>query len=308
MMKYLRYLTCFLGLCVYQLPAQQITPDTVQAPHSSLRKGRALLVSGTNTALYLSGISYLNYVWYKNDQRVHLHFYNDLPGWKQMDKMGHMYSSRFLAQVSYETIKWAGASKKQALLYSGVSAMMYMTPIEVLDGLYQGYGFSWSDMGANTLGMGLFVGQQALWDEQRIWMKFSYSPSGYPKYHPFYLGASPAESFFLDYNAHTYWLSGNIRSLTPWKKAPSWLNLALGYSANGMLAEFKNPLTYRGTPIPPLDRYRQFLLSPDIDWQRIPTQKKWLKKVFFVMNYLKTPAPALEYNAIQGFRWHWLYY
>ena len=36
-------------------------------------------------------------------------------------------------------------------------------------------------------------------------MKFSYSPSGYPKYHSI-LGENELERFFLDYNGHTYFM------------------------------------------------------------------------------------------------------
>ena len=138
-------------------------------------------------------------------------------------------------------------------------------------------------------------------------MKFSYSPSGYPAYHKT-LGESPLESVFLDYNAHTYWLSLNLHDVTRFNEIPDWLNIALGYSANGMIYEFHNPEYYRGKPFPHLERYRQYILSLDIDWTKIKTDKKWLKNLFSTLNLIKFPFPAIEYNRINGARLHWLYF
>ncbi|MDH5382953.1 MAG: hypothetical protein OEW75_19010 [Cyclobacteriaceae bacterium] len=138
-------------------------------------------------------------------------------------------------------------------------------------------------------------------------MKFSYSPSIYPKYHTI-LGETQVERFFYDYNGHTYWLSGNLRKLTGIEKIPGYLNLALGYSANGMIKEFENPLYYLGKPFPQLDRYRQFLLSMDIDFSRIPAKRPWVRKVLKSVNLIKIPFPALEYNSIDGFVFRSLYF
>jgi hypothetical protein len=38
-----------------------------------------------------------------------------------------------------------------------------------------------------------------------------------------------------DYNGQTYWLSVNLHSFYKGSKIPKWLNLAIGYGANGML-------------------------------------------------------------------------
>jgi hypothetical protein len=53
-----------------------------------------------------------------------------------------------------------------------------------------------------------------------------------------------------------------------------------------------------------LKRYRQWYLAPDIDWTKIPTQKKGLKLLFIVLNAFKFPAPAIELSngSLKG-RW-----
>jgi hypothetical protein len=43
------------------------------------------------------------------------------------------------------------------------------------------------------------------------------------------------EQMLKDYNGQTYWLSVNLHSFYKGSKIPKWLNLAIGYGANGML-------------------------------------------------------------------------
>lgn len=203
--------------------------------------------------------------------------------------------------------RWAGVEKKRALLYGGPIGFLFQIPIEIFDGLYEGWGFSWSDIAANTFGSALFMAQEAIFEEQIILMKFSYTPSGYPKYHSI-LGETQLESFVLDYNAHTYWLSGNIYKITGIKKIPKWINIAFGYSANGMIKEFENPLYYNGQAFPHLERYRQFLFSLDIDFSKIPTEKKWLRSVFRTLNLIKIPFPTIEVNRIDKVKFRPIYF
>jgi hypothetical protein len=83
-----------------------------------------------------------------------------------------------------------------------------------------------------------------------------------------------------DYNGHTYWLSMPINKIIYRKHLPPWLNIAFGYGANGMYGEFDNVTSYNSVAIPPTERYRQYLLSLDVDWPRIKTKSKFLKLVF----------------------------
>ncbi len=275
-------------------------PDT-------LNKKRLATTISTETISYTAGLYFLGEIWYKDKQRVPFHWYDDSKGYLQMDKAGHAYSAYRESFSAYYALRWAGVSKKRSLIYGGPIGLLFQTPIEIFDGLYEGWGFSWSDMGANALGSAWFVAQEALFDEQVVLMKFSYSPSEYPQYHHS-LGETPLESFFLDYNAHTYWLSGNLRRITGVEKIPVWLNLAIGYSANGMIKEFENPIYYRGKPFPHLERYRQYLFSLDVDFSKIPTKKKWLQKVFRTVNLIKIPFPALDFNRIDKVRFRPLYF
>lgn len=273
----------------------------------SINSRKLYTTIGIETGTYLAGLSYLSFIWYKDHERVPFHFYNDSKGYLQIDKAGHAYGAYRESYSAYYALRLAGVNKKMALIYGGPIGLIFQTPIEIFDGLYKGWGFSWADMAANTLGAGLFTLQEAIFDEQVFLMKFSYSPSIYPQYHSS-LGESHIERFFYDYNGHTYWLSGNLSKLTGSKNIPSWINIAFGYSANGMIYEFENPQYYMGEPFPYFERYRQYLFSLDIDFSKIPTQKKWLKSIFKAVNLLKIPFPAMEINKVDGFTFRYLYF
>ncbi len=273
----------------------------------SIIKPKLYKAIGIEAGAYLAGLSFLKYIWYKDHERVPFHFYDDSKGYLQMDKAGHAFSAYRQSYAGYYALRNAGVKKNQALLYGGSLGFIFQTPIEIFDGLYEGWGFSWSDMAANTLGSILLVGQEIAFDEQVILMKFSYAPSIYPDYHN-HLGETHLERFILDYNGHTYWFSGNLRKLTRLQKLPSWLNVAYGYSANGMIYEFDNPTFYKGTPFPKLERYRQHFLSLDIDCSRIKTNRKLLKTILRTINLVKIPFPAVELNRVHGLRFRPLYF
>lgn len=275
----------------------------------SLSKSRLRTVIALESGFYLSGNAWLQYVWYKDHDRVPFHYYNDNQGYLQMDKCGHAFSAYHYSRLGYDALLWAGVKRKNALIYGAPLGFIMQAPIEIFDGLYAGYGFSKGDILANTAGSLLFGLQQAIWDAQPLKMKFSYSPSAYAVHNPYALGKTPLESFFMDYNGHSYWLSLNAGDvLGKHGKIPAWLSLAFGYSANGMLGEFKNPLFVRGQPVQAFDRYRQYLLSLDVDLSKIKTRSRFLKNLLKQLNVLKIPFPALEFSPRQGFRFRPLYF
>lgn len=230
----MKYIILLFLVILFSMPlanAQRAYPDTVSG-----RKLAAVIAA--ESVFYVAGMSYLQFVWYKDSKRVPLHFYDDTRGWNQLDKAGHAFSAYYESYIGYHALRWAGVSKTKALIFGAPLGLFLQTPIEIFDGIYDSWGFSRSDMIANTAGPVLFTIQQAIWDEQIIRMKISYSPSPYAPHRPAYFGKTQTERFFHDYNGHTYWLSANINRIVPALHSPKWLNLAVGYSANGMLGEF----------------------------------------------------------------------
>lgn len=177
-----------------------------------------------------------------------------------------------------------------------------------MDGIHEGYGFSWGDIAANTMGSALVFGQELLFREQIVKYKFSYWESSYSQNSNGYYGETAMNRLFKDYNGQTYWLSMPVNKMVFKQRLPAWLNIAIGYGANGMYGEFENVSSYNGVAIPATERYRQYLLSLDIDWPRIKTRSNFLKVVFKGMSFIKLPFPTIEYNSKGRFKGYWIFY
>jgi len=204
-----------------------------------------------------------------------------------------------------DALDWAGETKKNQLLYGATLGFVFLTTVEILDGFSEGWGFSSGDIMANALGTGLLIGQELLWDEQRIQFKFSFSHTEYPDLIPDKLGNSSLEQLLKDYNGQTYWLSFNLRSFFTESKIPKWFNVAVGYGANGLP---EGSYDFSTRPPEPIESYRQFFASIDVDLTKIKTNSGFLKTVFNVFNYVKVPAPSLEYRSNGEFVFHFLYF
>jgi len=269
-----------------------------------------------NTVIYSSAAAYtvslvgLYYIWYKDNLELPFHFIDDSKYWLQIDKVGHATTAYTLSNYAYWLLRWSNVPENKSIGYGAMMGFGAMTVIEILDGFSADYGASWTDLAANTLGTGLFAGQQFLWHEQRFRLKFSFHPTEYAKYMPEKLGHSPLQCWLKDYNGQTYWLSANIQSfIRKETKFPSWINVAVGYGGKGMLAELTNPeFDNEGNPLPQYDRVRQYYVSMDIDWTRIKTNSRVLKFLFKGLSFIKLPFPTLEYNQEDQLVFHWLYF
>ncbi|WP_231850223.1 DUF2279 domain-containing protein [Winogradskyella sp. PG-2] len=272
-------------------------------PSDSLNKQRRNTVVISEITLATTTLIALNQLWYEDYPRSSFKTINDSEEWLQMDKMGHVFSSYQLGTVGANALSWAGVSKKNQLLYGATLGLGFLTAVELMDGFSEEWGFSWTDMAANITGTGLYVGQELLWEEQRILLKYSFHRTHFAEQRPDKLGNGFSEEFLKDYNGQTYWLSANINSFLKIDGFPNWLNFAFGYGADGMLT---------GEPSDPLflnqDRKRQYYLSLDLDLSRIKTNSRFLKTVFSVFNVIKVPFPALELNSKGRVNLHYLYF
>ena len=227
----------------------------------------------------------LNGAWYTQYDRSAFHSFDDSKEWFQMDKVGHFFSAYTLGRWGQAAWHGCGTTRRESVLLGGSLGLLFLSGVELLDGTSAGWGFSWSDMAANMAGAGFFVGQQALWDEERITVKLSAHPTAFAAQRPNLLGESLGERILKDYNGQTIWLSGNLRSFAPDTGLPSWLNVAVGHGAENMLTAF---------PVPGDGRYRQYYLAPDIDLTRIKTGSKVVRTMLFVLNGIKLPLPGME--------------
>jgi len=272
-------------------------------PSDSLDISRKKTVVITETALASVTLIGLNQLWYADYSRSSFKTLNDSGEWLQMDKLGHLFSSYQLGRLGANSLNWAGVSKKDQLLYGSTLGFGFLTAVEVMDGFSEEWGFSWTDMAANAAGTGLHIGQELLWEEQRVILKYSFHRTQFAKQRPNKLGSGLSEEFLKDYNGQTYWLSANINSFLKTETIPNWLNLAFGYGAEGMLTgEANDPLFLNQ------NRTRQYYLSLDVDLTRIKTNSNVLKTIFDVFNVIKIPFPTLEINDDGRIKGHYIYF
>ena len=266
------------------------------------RKNSIIISEAFIASISLIGLDQL---WYSDFERSKFRTINDTNEWLQMDKLGHSYSAYQLSRVGANIMGWAGTDDKTRILNGTAISLGFLTAVEIFDGFSKEWGFSWSDMAANAAGTGFFVGQELLWKEQRILLKYSFHQTKFAKQRPDKLGNGLIEEMFKDYNGQTYWLSANLHSFFKNDKIPKWINLAFGYGAEGMLTGHNETLDGQ---FPNQNRYRQFYISLDVDFSRIKTNSHILRTLFDVFNLIKVPFPTLSFNGQNGTKLHLIYF
>jgi hypothetical protein len=106
----------------------------------------------------------------------------------------------------------ACVSRKKALITGVAYAALFQLQIEIFDGMYKKYGFSYADMLANTTGQ-MLEAEQELHPHLK-WLKptISYSQSDAMRNRANFTGPSELRRS-LDYSGQTYWFSANIHEL-----------------------------------------------------------------------------------------------
>ncbi|WP_460621066.1 DUF2279 domain-containing protein [Hymenobacter tenuis] len=291
-----------------QLSSNHAFPDstlasTSPASNPNLLSRRLPVLAGGLVVSYSATLYLLSKGWYTGE-RSPLHWFNDWPEWKQMDKAGHFWGAFHESRGAVDMLRWAGVPDRRALWYGGFVGFMLQSPIELLDGRDPLYGASATDLGANLLGSVGLIGQQLAWNEVRIMPKYSFHTTRYSGLRPNVLGRSLAEKHLKDYNGQTYWLCVDVGAWMPAaSRWPRWLQPAVGYGAQQMV--YNDPDANAALGLYP---YRQYYLSLDVDLRHIPTRSKLLKRVFYVASIFHLPAPALEWNSRRGLVMHGLYY
>jgi hypothetical protein len=270
-----------------------------QRQDTTFQAGRFWAATGGGVAIMGGSLIGLNSAWYAEYDRQAFHGFNDGAEWLQTDKGGHVFSSYWIGRWAQGLMTYSGVPERPGAWVGAATAMVFLGGIEVLDGYSAGWGFSGWDIAANAVGAGVFLGQELAWGQQRIKLKYSVWSSPYAERRPELLGSSFGERVLKDYNGQTLWgtlaWGGLHREPVPW----GWLGISVGHGADGMI-------TAEATPGD--GRARQIFLSLDVDLERIPTQSRALRTVFFLLNCLKVPAPAIEFRSTGRVLAHGLYY
>lgn len=230
--------------------------------------------------------------WYDWKTAQGWRLFNDGAEWKQMDKLGHVWTTYHLSAVYADWAQACGYAERQARWRAAALAWAFQLSLEVADGFFPKWGASWWDAAANTAGTGLFLLSRAL--EKTNWqvgLRFSFFPTAYAQQRPDLLGRGAAQ-ILKDYNGQTYWLCIFHRSLP--------MGLAIGHGAEGLLGGYgREPQSV----IAARER-RRWVLSLDPHWEALLRRPRWALRIFVA---IKTPFPALVYVAPTA-RLAWVYF
>ncbi len=271
-----------------------------QSDSLTVNKKRLTAFTLGSSAAYGVTLVGLNGLWYKDYEKQSFRFFNDNAEWKQMDKVGHFYSAFYFSYSTSRALQWCQVKQSKADLIGSIIGFGVMLPIEIMDGFSAGYGASTGDLLANAAGSAFYLGQTHLWKEVRIYPKFSFQRSAYAPLRPAVLGNGLPSEILKDYNGQTYWLSVDMDKFV---RFPKWLNLAIGYGAEGMVYGLDSENIQNGFGKP----YRQFYLALDFDLTAFKSRSKALNTLIFIANMIKIPAPTLELSQ-KGTKFHILHF
>jgi hypothetical protein len=312
-------LMCMLSSLVSS--AQDLTTLTIKLKRNfldyptSLDKKRLIGVSVGGIGTYSAIMAGVGTAWYGKDKLTKFHWFEDSHEWNQIDKTGHFFAPYFITTWSYNMLRWSGMKNTPAALTAGAFAFISISAFEIPDGLHPKYGASWSDLVFNFGGAALATTQYLIWKEQRISVKYSFHIINYPRGElrdraDNLYGKSFGERILKDYNGVTMWLSFNLHSFNH-KIKPSWLNVAVGYAAGNLYGGFENKWTDKNGMFHDrrdIKRYRRFFISIDADYTKFKTRTKAGKMVLGILNIVKLPMPAIEFNTLGQVVFHPMYF
>lgn len=257
------------------------------------RVGVGAVFVGGNAALY----SYFKRAWWSGEKADHFFFHADWDqDFRDQDKFGHMFGGYHLARFGDAFLRSACMSKGSAIAWSAAYAAAFQLQIEIWDGLYAKYGFSYADLLANTAGTALAVLHETHPKTRAIRPTISYSRSAAMRNADNIPGELRPS---LDYTGQTYWLSADIDALLPKEARPYWpgfLRVSVGHS----ITDWIDPLTGAN-----IRAQRKILLTLDLDAEKLPGDNRIWKTVKRQLGYIHLPSPAIQITPSTEFiRWY----
>ncbi|HEY3113402.1 MAG TPA: DUF2279 domain-containing protein [Gemmatimonadaceae bacterium] len=262
-------------------PSCPLTANQVNA----VRAGVGSAFIGGNAYLY----HYFKKAWWSGERAPHFFFHADWDQWfRDQDKFGHLLGGYHLARIGYASLREACVSDKKAIFWSAAYAAAFQLQIEIFDGMYKKYGFSYADMIANTAGQALAVMQELNPRTRAIKPTFSYHKTrALMNTENGTIQSELRPS--LDYSGQTYWFSADMDRLLPDAAKPYWpsfIRVSVGHSITDWIDPNPPGATQRAR--------RKILLSLDFDPEKLPGNFPLWRTVKHTLSYYHFPAPALE--------------
>lgn len=247
---------------------------------------------GGNAALY----SYFKRAWWSGEKSDGFFFNADWDeNFRDQDKFGHLHGGYHLARFGDALLRSACMSQGRATLWSAAYAAAFQLQIEIWDGKYEKYGFSYPDLIANTTGTAIAVLHAAYPKTRAVKPTISYSPTAALRNADNIPGELRPT---LDYAGQTYWISTDVDALLPAEAKRYWPGF-LRLSAGHTITDWIDPVTGAN-----LRAKRRILLTLDIDAEKLPGEGRVWKTVKRQLGYIHLPSPALQLTPqFEGIRW-----
>jgi hypothetical protein len=269
-----------------------LTPSQLTA----VRTGVATAFVGANAYLY----HYFKKAWWSGERAPHFFFHADWDqDFRDQDKFGHLLGGYHLARFGHASLRAACVGPKKSIIWSAAYAAAFQLQIEIFDGQFKKYGFSYADMIANTTGQTFAVLQELHPSLRAIKPTFSYHETRALK-----AGTGGELRPSIDYAGQTYWFSADMSRLLPESAAkywPSFIRLSAGHSVTDWVTS--------PTPTQPSHEVRgkrKIILSLDFDPEKLPGNAPFWKSVKHTLSYYHFPAPALvltpKFDAVPWYR------
>ncbi|MCA4897422.1 MAG: DUF2279 domain-containing protein [Bacteroidota bacterium] len=252
-------------------------------------------IAAAMSLIYAALVLALSLAWYKDQMIEPFHFFNDLPEWKQLDKLAHFFWTFQVSALVFRLLSWGGW---QSAKWASLIGFVLVSSVEIPDGFSAGYGASIFDLVANALGAGCFFAQMHFFKSIRFFAKFSFHATPYAIQRPSLLGDGFLQELLKDYNGQTFWYAW-APAIKFW---PRWLSLAVGLGAEGMIyGRDAENLSHGFVP------FRKIVFSVDLNFASLKFERPWLQAITYPFHIIKFPAPALEVSE-RGWKFHWLYF
>lgn len=255
------------------------------------------IILGSNAALWI----HYDKNWYRNTQ-IKFHFKDDWYDYNlNMDKVGHVFGGMFLTQNYYKLFRWSDFSHSQAIWLSAGLTFAQLLQIEVFDAYDKYFGASWSDLGANTLGIIYGIAQLNYKSANMINLKLSHDINHLP------FEKDIQKELITNYTYRTFWLTFHYHDLLPkslQKYHPDWLGIAIGYGISNTFINGRYNIDKNGKGL----GNQNYYLAIDIDLNRLfkPEKGTFLWQVLDIIGYLHIPMPTIQLSPNTKF--HALYF
>lgn len=266
------------GVAGAQMDSAYCKPESMGQPQRRALAGATFVAA--NAGLFI----YFKRAWWSGPKAEKFFFRPDWDeNFRDQDKFGHLLGGFHLARMGDALLRASCVSEPKAIAIAAAYATLFQLQIEIYDGMYDKYGFSYPDLIANTAGMSLAVAQHFHPKLRAFKPTISYWPTDALRN-----GHNAELRPSLDYSGQTYWISTSVNDLLPDEKKKYWpsiVRVSVGHSITDWI-EPSNGANLRAQ--------RKILLSLDLDADKLPGNNPAWNRVKHTLSFIRFPAPALQ--------------